>query len=556
MPIVRLQGQAERMRGVYYEVDTGRSPLGVGGMGKVYQGQQVDETTGATRPVAIKFLFEDLSKEAIEKSRREASIHIQNDNLIEMLGFIEIDGRMILGERQKLYYVVSELLWGVSLYDLMKGVTKDFEGNVVPYAEEMLLEFHQNPFEFARRIVNEVLLGLIALHNAGYIHRDIDPSNIMLTRDRKVKLIDFGVAKKIKNLSNNDKLRTSDGVFIGKAEYASPELVLGDVGHQRQTSDIYAVGILLFQCITGHVPFDGDIATVLDAQLKKSLPLKEIKNKYIRDIISKATQKKQKDRYQSSAEMLVAIEHLPEKLGYDRFELKKLFLCIALLVVLLGGGWLVKSYVMPQPPDINSEVADSLSRSEKTEEQLLNESLEMLRDERRAQEGLKILEHLSDEKQYGQATFILSRLYFKKELDDGIWLPQYDDIGEMHRHVKVLVDNKKAHELLEKAIKKENCYDCWAYLEMGLDYSLAQYRSSEYIDMQDDNYSYTKTAKNYLIKAYNIALDSLQAGQGKSNVNAVKEAAKRELERLQTFMVGNKVITQAEYNSFLKDSIR
>ena len=72
----------------------------------------------------------------------------------------------------------------------------------------------------------------------------------------------------------------------------------------------------------------------------------------------------------------------------------------------------------------------------------------------------------------------------------------------------------------------------------------------------DNNYNYTKTAKNYLVNAYNIALDSLQAGQGKSNVNAVKEAAKRELERLQTFMVGNKVITQAEYNSFLKDSIR
>ena len=88
MSLVRLQGEIEKKNGVYYQVDSSDEPIGVGGMGQVYKGICVNERTGATRPVAIKFMFDDLPAQAIERARREASIQLRNDNLVEMLGFI------------------------------------------------------------------------------------------------------------------------------------------------------------------------------------------------------------------------------------------------------------------------------------------------------------------------------------------------------------------------------------------------------------------------------------------------------------------------------------
>ena len=127
------------------------------------------------------------------------------------------------------------------------------------------------------------------MHDAGYIHRDIDPTNIMITTDGHIKLIDFGIAKKFTTLTNHDKHLTQAGQFVGKPEYAAPELVLGAINEQSQTTDLYAVGILLFQCIVGHVPFQGDRADILQKQLHSPLPLKLIKNRDLRAIIARAT---------------------------------------------------------------------------------------------------------------------------------------------------------------------------------------------------------------------------------------------------------------------------
>ena len=127
MSLVRLQGEIEKKNGVYYQVDSSDEPIGVGGMGQVYKGICVNERTGATRPVAIKFMFDDLPAQAIERARREASIQLRNDNLVEMLGFIEIDEQTPTGVA-KHYHVVSELLNGVSLYDIFEGKTTDRDG--------------------------------------------------------------------------------------------------------------------------------------------------------------------------------------------------------------------------------------------------------------------------------------------------------------------------------------------------------------------------------------------------------------------------------------------
>ena len=318
MAILRLQGEAEKKKNIYFEVDSADAPIGEGGMGKVMKGICVDIATKVSRPVAIKFLYADLPEHAIERARREASIQLRNDNLIEMLGFIEVD--TVRGSNTvKHYHVVSELLHGISFAELLDGKCNDKAGNEIAFAKKMLKDYQSDPVHFAKTIVMNVLSGLIALHDAGYVHRDIDPSNIMLTADEHIKLIDFGIAKQVNKLTTNDRGLTTTGSFMGKAEYAAPELVLGDLKHQNQTTDIYAMGILLFQCIVGHVPFEGPSHEVLEKQLHKKLPLQLIKDKGLRNIIACATDKNQKVRYQSAAQMRVAMENLD---GQKR-EMKK-----------------------------------------------------------------------------------------------------------------------------------------------------------------------------------------------------------------------------------------
>ena len=313
MSIITVQGEEEKRRKVRYEVDTTLPSLGEGGMGQVLRGVRIDERTGQRIEVAIKFLFEDLPQHAIERARREASIQIHNENLVEMFGFIEVEQPRPGGAPLKRYHVVSELLQGVMLFDLLNGKTTDKFGNNVPFAQELYTKYQNDKFGFAVLIIKNILSGLMALHDAGYIHRDLDPSNIMITVDRKIKIIDFGIAKRLDSLNTQDQQLTSTGQFVGKAAYAAPELVLGDIHHQDKTTDIYAVGIMLYQFIVGDMPFEGTIAELIKHQVNDRLPLKNVPYKAIRNIINKATAKKQSERYQSAAEMRVALEHLKKE---------------------------------------------------------------------------------------------------------------------------------------------------------------------------------------------------------------------------------------------------
>lgn len=328
MAIIILQGESEKKKGIYFEVDADSEPIGEGGVGKVFEGRCINTKTGETRPVAIKFLFENLSIEIIERARREASIQLRNDNLIEMLGFVETETSHN-GIIQKHYHVVSELLHGVSLTNIFDGKCSDSRGKNIPYANKLLNIYSKDPGHFAKIVIKNVLSGLMALHDAGYIHRDIDPSNIMITDDNHIKLIDFGICKQMDMLTTHDKVQTVAGVFMGKPEYASPELALGDIKHQNQTTDIYAVGILMYQCVLGHVPFEGTRYVILDQQIKQKVPVNNIKNPKLRRIIEKACDKKQELRYQTCAEMRVDIESLDIKRAMD--PRKKRIIIISLI---------------------------------------------------------------------------------------------------------------------------------------------------------------------------------------------------------------------------------
>ena len=195
MAICKIQGNAEKQQGIYYEFDSSDEPLGVGGMGKVYKGLCINEITGQTKKVAIKFMYSDLPPHAIERARREASIRIKNENLVEMLGFIETEETNVLGEITHRYHVVSELLEGVMLDDLLQGNLNDRYGNPVPFAQKLYSDFQKDVYHFAINIIRNVVSGLMALHDAGYLHRDIDPTNIMVTTDGHIKLIIIFITK-------------------------------------------------------------------------------------------------------------------------------------------------------------------------------------------------------------------------------------------------------------------------------------------------------------------------------------------------------------------------
>ena len=308
MLIKRLQGQLEKRNGYYYEFDMHSKPLGEGGMGVVYKGFKIYEATGNRSVVAIKAMFDGLPAEVYERAEREASIRLRNDNLVEMLGFIseiEIDP---YGMQKNKYYVVSEYLNGVVLSDLLTGQFKDKNGIEIPYAKQLYANYVSKKEKTSIEIIRCVLSGILALHDKGYIHRDIDPTNIMVTDEGTIKLIDFGIAKYVRSLRTIDKSLTSTGKFIGKAEFASPELVLGDVRNQGYPTDIYAIGILFYQLLVGKLPFTGSKYEVLQMQLNDKVPVKHIKNPLLAKIVKKATEKNKSDRYSSVAELRAEID--------------------------------------------------------------------------------------------------------------------------------------------------------------------------------------------------------------------------------------------------------
>ncbi|MDE6335507.1 MAG: serine/threonine protein kinase, partial [Muribaculaceae bacterium] len=454
MNIIRLQGEAELRAGIYYEYDVDSTPLGEGGMGRVFKGFRVNQRTGERTPVAIKAIYENIPERVVERARREAEIQVEHDNLIRMYGFVEAVTPSIDKPSGRVHYhVVMELLIGVTLEDVLNGITTDKHGMQIPFAAELYNQYQNQKVKASVRIMKAVLSGLMTLHDKGIIHRDIDPSNIMITFDKKIKLIDFGICKQIVTLGSQDKGLTATGVFMGKVNYAAPELVLGDVKSHNYTTDIYAMGVLLYQLMTGHLPFSGTDQDILAANLRKDFPMKDVKRGDVKKIIQKAVEKQQNKRYNSVAEMRVAIEHIKQDEENSKPSFKIILGVVATVVVIFGIGFILfvnnRQSNVDKTPQAAQAVVPTQPIIKPTSKQLLSDAMLYLDvDSADSRNSQKILMSLANDSAYPPAMLEYGILFAHAT-------KAFPEIQSRQEKLGIKPNLKESNEWLQKVLDAE-----------------------------------------------------------------------------------------------------
>ena len=251
--------------------------IGSGGMADVYKGKDHK----LNRFVAIKVLKSDYRSDEvfIKKflSEAQAAAGLMHPNVVNVYD---------VGQDRGLYYMVMELVEGITLKDYIEKKGRLSAKETVSIAIQMVT-------------------GLQAAHNHHIIHRDIKPQNIIISKDGKVKVTDFGIARAT---TSTQTISTS---VMGSVHYTSPEQARGGVVDER--SDIYSIGITLYEMVTGHVPFDGDsTVSVALKHLQEQItsPAEEVEDLpySLECIIMKCTQKSPDLRYHDCASLLLDLK--------------------------------------------------------------------------------------------------------------------------------------------------------------------------------------------------------------------------------------------------------
>ncbi|MGB4588364.1 MAG: Stk1 family PASTA domain-containing Ser/Thr kinase [Clostridiaceae bacterium] len=345
-----------KILGKRYEIT---EKIAQGGMSIVYKALDLN----LNRYDAVKVLKEEFAsnKEILERFKQEA-------NAVAFLSHPNIVNIYNVGSEENIHYIVMEYVRGLTLKEVIRS--KGMLSN------EMLLNYS---YQIAR--------ALECAHNNNIIHRDIKPHNIIITKDDLVKVTDFGIAK-----HSDSATITNSGKIIGSAHYFSPEQARGNLTDRR--SDIYSLGIVMYEMATGVVPFDAESPiTIALKHMQEPLPSPKLINKKLTDgiekVIIKATEKNPIDRYQRIEDMMMDLRTLmagerlpvmaaennngntqimgaviPEKMNmnddiYDDekpsdHKKRNLIIGLAMILVIVGGA-LLGNYVFGKmngnPPD-------------------------------------------------------------------------------------------------------------------------------------------------------------------------------------------------------------
>jgi serine/threonine protein kinase len=281
-------------------------PLGAGGMGKVYLAQD----TRLGRKVAVKFLAEEFSRD--DDRLRRFILEAKSASALNHPNIITI-------------YEIGESEAGDANFIVMEHVEGDSLRRLVSGGQKMKLSE-------ALDAAIQTASALAAAHAAGIIHRDIKPENIMRRPDGLVKILDFGLAKQTgflhdteMNALAREKIVTAPGVVMGTPAYISPEQIRGKTVDAR--TDIWSLGVVLYEMITGQAPFTGETNSDMLAAILKSEP--EPLSLYVEDapaelqrIIEKALGKERDERYQAVRDLLYDLKSLQRQLDSADTTLK------------------------------------------------------------------------------------------------------------------------------------------------------------------------------------------------------------------------------------------
>lgn len=248
--------------------------IGRGGMANVYL---AEDTYLDNRQVAIKILRSNFENDSLAIARFQREAYAMAE-----LNHPNIVGISDVGDADDQQYIVMEYIDGLTL--------KQYINEHAPLANEEAI-----------RIGDEILAAMALAHSSGIIHRDLKPQNILITKDGTAKVTDFGIAKALSETS-----LTQTNSMFGSVHYLSPEQARG--GNATPQSDLYAIGIIIYEMLTGAIPFDGDSAvTIALKHFQENLPSIINQNKNVpqalENVVIKATAKKLSDRYANVTDM-------------------------------------------------------------------------------------------------------------------------------------------------------------------------------------------------------------------------------------------------------------
>lgn len=265
------------------------SSLGTGGMAEVYKAEQVS----LNRTVAIKKLKSSLSQnpEMLERFYREgkSTANLQHENIVQVYQ---------MGKAGEEHYIVMEYVEGKDLKSILKASATI-------------------PWQIAGLIIREVAKGLAFAHQRGYIHRDIKPGNIMVSQRGEVKIMDFGIVRRI------DSELTKTGAFLGTPSYMSPEQLKGE--SITPGSDLFSLGVVFYEILAGEKPFRAESEASLIHKIVNEKPKSirklnpEVPWRMAR-IIKRLLNKNPKKRFESAEELAQALEKLLGKTIIARAE--------------------------------------------------------------------------------------------------------------------------------------------------------------------------------------------------------------------------------------------